>query len=148
MDTWTNIKMIFDEIEVAKIKYGRLNKIVMNVVMEACVRCRDVDLAVKVFHDMSQPDSCGVDTVTYGILLKKHPSYSRVYIDFKRAEDVIDFADFFNDQLFVNEKGTQFKTVVEYAPSQHVPKQWSKKDGREGRATFEYQLGSRNIQMP
>ncbi|KAM7251975.1 hypothetical protein ACFE04_023858 [Oxalis oulophora] len=63
---------------------------------------------------------------------QKHPSYSRVYIDFKRAEDVIDFADFFNGHLFVNEKGTQFKTVVEYAPSQHVPKQWSKKDGREG----------------
>lgn len=28
--------------------------------------------------------------------------------------------------------GTQFKTIVEYAPSQRVPKQWSKKDGREG----------------
>ena len=28
--------------------------------------------------------------------------------------------------------GTQFKAIVEYAPSQHVPKQWSKKDGREG----------------
>lgn len=28
--------------------------------------------------------------------------------------------------------GTQFKVIVEYAPSQRVPKQWSKKDGREG----------------
>lgn len=28
--------------------------------------------------------------------------------------------------------GTQYKTIVEYAPSQHVPKQRSKKDGREG----------------
>lgn len=28
--------------------------------------------------------------------------------------------------------GTQFKTIVEYAPSQRVPKHWSKKDGREG----------------
>nr|GEU35666.1 nucleotide-binding, alpha-beta plait [Tanacetum cinerariifolium] len=27
---------------------------------------------------------------------------------------------------------TQFKVIVEYAPSQRVPKQWSKKDGREG----------------
>ncbi|MCD9646076.1 regulator of nonsense transcription, partial [Datura stramonium] len=27
---------------------------------------------------------------------------------------------------------TQFKTIVEYAPSQRVPKHWSKKDGREG----------------
>ncbi|KAG6781891.1 hypothetical protein POTOM_011276 [Populus tomentosa] len=63
---------------------------------------------------------------------QKHQSFSRAYIDFKRPEDVIDFAEFFNGHLFVNEKGTQFKAIVEYAPSQHVPKQWSKKDGREG----------------
>lgn len=63
---------------------------------------------------------------------QKRQSYSRAYIDFKRAEDVIEFAEFFGGHVFVNEKGTQFKTVVEYAPSQRVPKQWSKKDGREG----------------
>ncbi|KAJ6696516.1 REGULATOR OF NONSENSE-MEDIATED DECAY UPF3-RELATED [Salix koriyanagi] len=63
---------------------------------------------------------------------QKHQSCSRAYIDFKRPDDVIDFAEFFNGHLFVNEKGTQFKAIVEYAPSQHVPKQWSKKDGREG----------------
>ncbi|KAL3597913.1 hypothetical protein D5086_009550 [Populus alba] len=63
---------------------------------------------------------------------QKHQSYSRAYIDFKRPEDVIDFAEFFNGHLFVNEKGTQFKAIVEYSPSQRVPKQWSKKDGREG----------------
>lgn len=28
--------------------------------------------------------------------------------------------------------GTQYKTIVEYAPSQRVPKNWSKNDGREG----------------
>ena len=28
--------------------------------------------------------------------------------------------------------GSQFKALVEYAPSQRVPKQSSKKDGREG----------------
>lgn len=28
--------------------------------------------------------------------------------------------------------GTQFKVSVEYAPSQRVPRQWSKKDGRDG----------------
>ncbi|KAJ6342928.1 hypothetical protein OIU78_010784 [Salix suchowensis] len=65
-------------------------------------------------------------------LSQKHQSYSRAYIDFKRPEDVIDFAEFFNGHLFVNEKGTQFKAIVEYSPSQLVPKQWSKKDGREG----------------
>ncbi|XP_076952781.1 regulator of nonsense transcripts UPF3-like isoform X2 [Bidens hawaiensis] len=62
----------------------------------------------------------------------KCQSYSRAYIDFKQPEDVIEFADFFDGHVFVNEKGTQFKTIVEYAPSQRVPKQWSKKDGREG----------------
>ncbi|XP_008218705.1 PREDICTED: regulator of nonsense transcripts UPF3-like [Prunus mume] len=63
---------------------------------------------------------------------QKNPSYSRAYIDLKRPEDVIEFAEFFDGHLFVNEKGSQFKVIVEYAPSQRVPKQWSKKDGREG----------------
>lgn len=63
---------------------------------------------------------------------QKHQSYSRAYIDFKKPEDVVEFAEFFNGHLFVNEKGTQFRAIVEYAPSQRVPKQWSKKDGREG----------------
>ncbi|KAJ0800919.1 putative nonsense-mediated mRNA decay protein [Helianthus annuus] len=62
----------------------------------------------------------------------KSPSYSTAYIDFKRPDDVIEFAEFFDGHVFVNEKGTQFKTIVEYAPSQRVPKQMSKKDGREG----------------
>ncbi|KAL6517786.1 hypothetical protein OROMI_033487 [Orobanche minor] len=62
----------------------------------------------------------------------KHLTYSRAYIDFNKPEDVIEFAEFFNGHVFVNEKGTQFKTIVEYAPSQRVPKQWSKKDGRQG----------------
>ncbi|KAK3184840.1 hypothetical protein Dsin_032126 [Dipteronia sinensis] len=63
---------------------------------------------------------------------QKHQSCSRAYIDFKRPEDVLEFAEFFNGHVFVNEKGAQFKTIVEYAPSQRVPKKWSKKDGREG----------------
>ncbi|CAI9781747.1 unnamed protein product [Fraxinus pennsylvanica] len=63
---------------------------------------------------------------------QKHLFYSRAYIDFNRPEDVVEFAEYFDGHVFVNEKGTQFKTIVEYAPSQRVPKQWSKKDGREG----------------
>ncbi|GFY88601.1 Smg-4/UPF3 family protein [Actinidia rufa] len=59
-------------------------------------------------------------------------SYARAYIDFKRPEDVIEFAEYFDGHVFVNEKGTQFRTIVEYAPSQRVSKHWSKKDGREG----------------
>ncbi|XP_054777825.1 regulator of nonsense transcripts UPF3-like isoform X2 [Prosopis cineraria] len=63
---------------------------------------------------------------------QKNLSYSRAYIDFKKPEDVVEFAEFFDGHIFVNEKGTQFKVIVEYAPSQRVPKQVSKKDGREG----------------
>ena len=59
-----------EEIEIAKEKYGRLNTIVMNAVVEACVRCGDIDSALKVFDEMSKPGSCGVDTVTYATLLK------------------------------------------------------------------------------
>ncbi|KAL4184023.1 hypothetical protein AMTRI_Chr11g157970 [Amborella trichopoda] len=62
----------------------------------------------------------------------KNQRHSRIYIDFKRPEDVLEFAEFFVGHVFVNEKGSQFKAVVEYAPSQRVPKPWSKKDGREG----------------
>ncbi|KAK6121260.1 hypothetical protein DH2020_044963 [Rehmannia glutinosa] len=62
----------------------------------------------------------------------KHLTHSRAYINFNRPEDVIEFAEFLNGHVFVNEKGAQFKAIVEYAPSQCVPKQWSKKDGREG----------------
>ncbi|XP_051132719.1 regulator of nonsense transcripts UPF3-like [Andrographis paniculata] len=63
---------------------------------------------------------------------QKHLVHSRAYINFNGAEDVIEFAEFFNGHVFVNEKGVQFKAVVEYAPLQRVPKQCSKKDGREG----------------
>ncbi|XP_039019729.1 regulator of nonsense transcripts UPF3-like [Hibiscus syriacus] len=62
----------------------------------------------------------------------KQQSYSRAYINFKRPEDVFEFAEFFDGHVFVNEKGTQFKAIVEYAPSQRVPKPGTKKDGREG----------------
>ncbi|XP_078434676.1 smg-4/UPF3 family protein isoform X2 [Wolffia australiana] len=62
---------------------------------------------------------------------QKNLRFSRAYIDFQTPEDVVEFAEFFDGHLFVNEKGVQYKAAVEYAPSQRVPKP-SKKDGREG----------------
>ncbi|KAI3435397.1 CBS domain-containing protein [Psidium guajava] len=64
------LRQIFEEVEIAKRRYGRLNTIVMNAVMEACVHCGDVDAALEIFEEMSKPESCGVDSVTYGTLLK------------------------------------------------------------------------------
>lgn len=62
----------------------------------------------------------------------KHQKYSRAYIDFKTPEDVLEFAQFFGGHVFVNQKGAQFKAMVEYAPCQHIPKLCNKKDSREG----------------
>ncbi|XP_038890178.1 regulator of nonsense transcripts UPF3 isoform X3 [Benincasa hispida] len=63
---------------------------------------------------------------------QKDQRYARAYIDFTRPEDVFEFAEFFDGHIFVNEKGAQYKAVVEYAPSQRVPRSSTKKDGREG----------------
>lgn len=62
----------------------------------------------------------------------KGSTNSRAYIDFKHPDDVIEFYQGFNGHVFVNEKGTQYKALVEYAPYQRVPKLWLKKDPREG----------------
>lgn len=56
----------------ARKRYGKLNTIVMNAVLEACVYCGDVDAALRVFEGMVRLEKCGVDSVTYGILLKVH----------------------------------------------------------------------------
>ncbi|KAJ9167593.1 hypothetical protein P3X46_019212 [Hevea brasiliensis] len=64
------LQQIFEEIEAAKRRYVKLNMIVMNAVMEACVHCCDINSALRVFDEMSKPGSCGIDGVTYGTLLK------------------------------------------------------------------------------
>ncbi|KAH9725183.1 Regulator of nonsense transcripts UPF3 [Citrus sinensis] len=62
----------------------------------------------------------------------KHQRYSRAYVELKKPADVFEFAELLNGHVFVNEKGAQFKAIVEYAPSQRVPKPFSRKDSREG----------------
>ncbi|XP_074264148.1 regulator of nonsense transcripts UPF3-like isoform X2 [Silene latifolia] len=62
----------------------------------------------------------------------KNQKFARAYLNFNRPEDVFEFSEFFGGHVFVNEKGTQYKAIVEYAPSQRVPKPIGKKDGREG----------------
>lgn len=59
-----------EEVEAAKRRYGRLNTIVMNSVLEACVHCGDVNLALRMFGEMGEPGGCGVDSITYATILK------------------------------------------------------------------------------
>lgn len=61
---------MFEEIELAKKRYGGVNTIVMNAVLEACVHCGDIDSALKVFDEMSNSRNCRVDNVSYATLLK------------------------------------------------------------------------------
>ncbi|KAL3701267.1 hypothetical protein R1sor_019289 [Riccia sorocarpa] len=70
-----------------------------------------------------------------GKISHKRPSFSQAYIHFKKSEDVFDFYEDFDGHVFVNERGTQCKASVEYAPYQRVPKPRSKKDVREGTIT-------------
>ncbi|KAL5973979.1 hypothetical protein ACLOJK_030639 [Asimina triloba] len=64
------LHQIFEEVEDAKRQHGKLNTIVMNAVVEACVHCGDVDSALQVFREMSKRDGCGVDNITFAIILK------------------------------------------------------------------------------
>ncbi|KDP33451.1 hypothetical protein JCGZ_07022 [Jatropha curcas] len=82
------LQQIFEEIEVAKRRYGKLNTIIMNAVMEACVHCGDIDSALRVFDEMSKPGSCGVDGVTYGTLLKGLGEARRIDEAFQMLESL------------------------------------------------------------
>ncbi|TXG62370.1 hypothetical protein EZV62_013733 [Acer yangbiense] len=82
------LHQIFEEIETAKRIHGKLNTIVMNAVMEACVHCGDFDSAIKMFEEMSKPESCGVDNVTYGTLLKGLGKARRIDEAFQILESV------------------------------------------------------------
>ncbi|XP_010265454.1 PREDICTED: pentatricopeptide repeat-containing protein At5g10690 [Nelumbo nucifera] len=82
------LRQIFEEVELAKSRYGKLNTIVMNAVMEACVHCGDVDSALQLFEEMSKPEGCGVDNITYGILLKGLGEARKVDEAFRILESV------------------------------------------------------------
>ncbi|GAB4836913.1 hypothetical protein Ancab_001824 [Ancistrocladus abbreviatus] len=82
------LHQIFEEIEIAKRRYGKLNTIVMNAVLEACVHCGDIELAQKVFDEMSGSRSCCVDNVSYGTLLKGLGEAGRVDEAFQLLESV------------------------------------------------------------
>ncbi|KAF6138533.1 hypothetical protein GIB67_022567 [Kingdonia uniflora] len=81
------LHQIFEEVELAKIKHGNeLNTIVMNAVMEGCVHCKDIDSALRIFRDMSR--SCGVDSISLGILLKANCEARRIDEAFGLLESV------------------------------------------------------------
>ncbi|KAL5184737.1 Pentatricopeptide repeat-containing protein [Glycine soja] len=87
-EMWLVLVQILDEVEVANKHFGKLNTIVMNAVVEACVRCGDIDSAIRIFDGMKKRDGCGVDTVTYATLLKGLGEARRVDEAFELLETV------------------------------------------------------------
>ncbi|WCJ44816.1 Regulator of nonsense transcripts UPF3 [Euphorbia peplus] len=62
-----------------------------------------------------------------------HHTYSRAYIHFNTPADVLHFSHFFHAHTFINHNGAPFKPILEYAPSQRLPKNPPTiKDTREG----------------
>ncbi|KAH7688158.1 Aldolase-type TIM barrel-containing protein [Dioscorea alata] len=82
------LRQILREIEKAKKRYGKLSTAVMNAVMEACVHCRDIESSIQVFEEMAKPESCGVDDISYGILLKGLGEARRIDEAFQILESV------------------------------------------------------------
>ncbi|MQL90242.1 hypothetical protein Taro_022828 [Colocasia esculenta] len=82
------LDQIFEEVNTARERYGSLNTIVMNAVMEACVHCGDVDAALVLFEVMAAADGCGVDSVSFATLLKGLGKAGRVDEAFQILETV------------------------------------------------------------
>ncbi|KAJ7556432.1 hypothetical protein O6H91_05G083500 [Diphasiastrum complanatum] len=64
------LNQIFELVTNAKKENWKINRVTLNAVLEACVHCLDLDRAFQLYKHMLQPGGCGVDGVTYGILLK------------------------------------------------------------------------------
>lgn len=62
----------------------------------------------------------------------KEVLHSRAYLRLKDCAEVPRFQQAWDGHAFVNERGTQFRCQVEYAPYQKVPRQRVKRDPKEG----------------
>lgn len=51
------------------------------------------------------------------------PTFSRAYINFKNQEDIFTFRDKFDGYVFLDQRGSEFPALVEFAPYQKIPRQ-------------------------
>ncbi|CAI5480564.1 unnamed protein product, partial [Closterium sp. Yama58-4] len=64
------LDQVFQLLDDAKRSKKAVNMITMNAAMAACVNCGDIDRALDLFDDMTGDGGTGVDSITYGTLLK------------------------------------------------------------------------------
>ncbi len=50
------------------------------------------------------------------------PTFSRAYINFLNPEEIFTFQDKFDGYVFLDQKGTEYPAVVEFAPYQRIPR--------------------------
>ncbi|GFP79241.1 pentatricopeptide repeat-containing protein at5g10690 [Phtheirospermum japonicum] len=61
-----NLKPLTSHV-IAQEQHGKLNTIIMNAVLQACVHYHDIDYALKVFDEMSKPDGSGLMKLPMGL---------------------------------------------------------------------------------
>lgn len=85
----------------------------------------------------------------------KESQFSRAYLHFKSLPPLIDFSKTYDNHAFVDKQGNEFRAVVEFAPSQRLPKLRKRKDNKQGTietdphyAAFLAALGDASLPMP
>lgn len=63
----------------------------------------------RVAQSVGNPFTCMANC--YFFCSHKSQRYSRAYIDFTNPEDVVEFAEYFDGHIFVNEKGTVTESI-------------------------------------
>nr|CAG4648600.1 EOG090X04G9 [Polyphemus pediculus] len=58
------------------------------------------------------------------------PTFSRAYINFVNQEDIFTFQDKFDGYVFLDQRGTEYPAVVEFAQYQKIPKQQDSKEDK------------------
>ena len=62
----------------------------------------------------------------------KDSRFSRAYINFRTLPSLLAFSKAFDNHAFIDSKGTEYRAVVEFAPSQRLPKLKKRKDAKQG----------------
>jgi len=58
------------------------------------------------------------------------PTFSRAYINFINQEEIFTFQDKFDGYVFLDQRGTEYTAVVEFAPYQKIPRQQENKEDK------------------
>jgi len=58
------------------------------------------------------------------------PTFSRAYINFIQQEDIFTFQDKFDGYVFLDQRGTEYTAIVEFAPYQKIPRQQENKEDK------------------